>query len=288
MTPSDSTQPSEQPDTRISSPFSSEVRLSRVPELPDPLPQPEQVDFDDPVAMEAMALPPALVSAPPAAPLVLIRPPEAKPLSAYIASPMTPGQAAILDDYSSRIRIGPAANLPMICAGDSCKFYKNCPLVEAKLNLPLGQKCPVETSALDMWRQDFIQAYNVSDKHPQYALMVRLVDQMVGLEALEGRLMWWCAQDPEILKHEVVGFSQQGVPIEADRLNPMLDYILRLKDRKLKMLREMLATPRAEAEARRRLGQDPGSQTAAAASALNGAKPGFVNVTIGKPKPNNG
>lgn len=280
MTTPASMPPSEPPVTRTS-PFSSEVRTKKAPpSFPDPLPTPDVTEVT-PVTTEAtlatVELPPATMPV-----LQLVAPPAPKPLSGYIASPMTTQQAAILDDYSARIRIGPAANLPMICMGLECKFYNSCPLVEAKLNLPLGQKCPVETSALDMWRQDFLESYNVSKKHPQYALMIRLVDQMVGLEGLENRLMWHAAKDPEILKRETVGFSQQGTPIEAERLNPMLDFILRLKAAKLKMLREMLATPRAEAEARRRLGQDPGSQTAQAQAALAGNKPAFVQVSIGK------
>lgn len=282
MTTPDSTQRCDPPATR-NSPFSSQVRTKKEappPVLPDPLPTPDAA----PVPVEPTVAPPDIELPPAVLPTLQLAPTQTagKTLSGYIASPMSTEQAAILDDYSARIRIGPAANLPMICMGLECKFYNSCPLVQAKLNLPLGQACPVETSALDMWRQDFIEGYNISKKHPQYALMIRLVDQMVGLEGLENRLMWYAAKDPEILKRETVGFSQQGMAIEAERLNPMLDFILRLKAMKLKMMREMLATPRAEAEARRRLGQDPGSQTAQAAAALSGTKPAFVQVNIGK------
>lgn len=277
MTQPGSTQPYEQLGTPTS-PFSEEVRLTKRPApMPDPLPHPDaQPEEGPPPVLELPTAPPVGQT---------IRPPEAKPLSAYIADPLTAQQTQALDEFSARLRLGAAANLPMICLGIECKFHSNCPLAKAAVNLPLGQSCPVETSAIDMWRQDFLESYNVSKKHPQYALMIRLVNDMVSYEAIENRLMWKAAQDSDILKREVVGFSQQGVPIEAERLNPMLDYILRLKDRKLKALREMLATPRAEAEARRRLGQDPGSQTASATAALGGSKPaGFVKVTIGKKK----
>lgn len=230
---------------------------------PEPQPAPQK----QPEAAIVPAAPAAPAPAVPARQGLLHRDkkidlPEPKPLSGYVTAPLTSKQKAALDLAWNKLRKGAAARGPMVCQASQCVFLQHCDLAKAKVPLPKGEDCPIDLSILEAWRRDFLQFANVSPDHHNYGLIVNMIDDLVVEVMLQSRVMMNFSSDPDILRDEVIGINPEGDPIVAKRLHPGLDFLLRVNDRKLRKLREMLATPKAEVDARRKTGEDPASKTA--------------------------
>lgn len=193
-------------------------------------------------------------------------------LASYITTELTPTQKEALNKCGDKLRTGPSNAVPMLCRGLACPYVQVCPLHMNGVPLPEGKICPVEQAAVDSWRRDFITAANIPDDHPNRMLIGLLVDDIAATVAYQARIGWANAIEPEIFRDEVIGISDNGEPIVAKRLNPSIDLSNRTMGNKLKMLRELLATPRAEVEAKRKIGIDPSSQAAASMAKLNRLK----------------
>jgi hypothetical protein len=215
--------------------------------------------------------------------------PEPKQLSEYVGGDLTPEQKESLDTFSKKMRSGLSSAVPMVCRGIGCPFIEICPLQQAKIELPRNKTCPVEESVIQAWKRDFMVYSNIPDDHEQKALIYQLIEELATMVAIQTRVAWANAREPEIFRDEVIGANQQGDPIIAKRLNPSLDLLQRIGTNKLKILRELLATPRAEVEAKRKMGIDPSSQAAATMAKiakLQGAKQieaGYMRVELNGP-----
>ncbi len=196
------------------------------------------------------------------------------PLSERVGGELTPGQKDVLDRYFKKAISGMEAMSPMICRGQACVIYNSCPLREAGLNLPEGKQCPVEDSILVATRAKIIAGCGIPEEHEKRDLALMMVDEIMLTVMKQLRVAWYSSQNPEVMKETVIGVSQDGSPIYSEQLDPTMDWLLRASGAKIKMLRELLATPRAEVEARRKMGMDPSTAASAALAKINQLRAG--------------
>jgi hypothetical protein len=144
-----------------------------------------------------------------------------------------------------------------MCAGTDCPFLKNCPLFQNGVSLPTNKQCPVEQVAIRNWKQKLYDASGVGEGHPQRELIYSLIDELVGHAIMQTRVFWQASQNGKAVKEECIGVNADGEPIYTTRLDPSLDYLLRIGDKKVRILRELIATPRSQVESKKFTSSDP-------------------------------
>lgn len=232
--------------------------------------------FALPVTRRPDAAPAAIVPPPPP-PVVQGAPPKrrekaVRPLKSYLDEYLGPNhvlsaqQQAAVAHEEMKLLVGPTSRVPMLCGGLNCPFISHCPLAKNSIPLPIQRDCPVEAFAVDSWKTKFLNDLEL-DKQEHSASIVALVDDLAVEVALQTRILWKASMSPDPIMKNTVGMNFQGDPLEVSQLNPILDFLLRTHDRKLKKLRELLVTPRSKAEAGRLGFDDPASKTANAQSA---------------------
>lgn len=185
-------------------------------------------------------------------------------LGHYRGAPMTTEQQQALHRWSRKARQGPVSHLPMICKGPECPFVHQCPLVKEGVAEPIGEECPVEDHLRELWVADFLEGLGVDEAHPDFPVVQALVSDLSFDLLIQNRFAWTLANDPDPVRKEVIGINNNGSPIEVQKVNPGLEFLNRLGTKKIKLLREILATPRSKAEAGRMGWKDPGTQAASA------------------------
>lgn len=196
-----------------------------------------------------------------------------KPLSAYLdylppTQQLTPAQKAALEVEELKLLVGPTARVPLLCKGIQCPFIEHCSLAKAQVPLPLDRDCPVESFAIESWKAKFLDDIEI-DKNENSASIVALVDDLAVEVAMQTRILWRMGKEADPIQKTVMGMNHKGQPLEIQQLNPVMDYLLRVHDRKLKKLRELLVTPRAKAEAGRLGFSDPASKASSAQAAAS-------------------
>jgi hypothetical protein len=181
---------------------------------------------------------------------------------------LTVQQKANLSAFSQAMCAGHANAAPLICQGLSCPFLKNCPLYQNGVILPEGKSCPVEQVAVNGWKYKFYESAGVTDNTPNRDLIYSLLDDVVGFVIIQQRILWEAAQRGQVVREECIGLNADREPIYATRLDPSYDLFIRLTSSKMKILKELLATPKAQVEAKRYANNDPSTQAAKALAQL--------------------
>lgn len=173
-------------------------------------------------------------------------------------------------DVSSR---GYTGSLGMMCAGQKCPFISHCPLKQSNIPLPIGKLCPVESSIITIWINKHLKALGIENpEDPVHSFDMDLLYELAGQELIRWRCGIHLSDDPRLVSNQQVGATQQGEPIFADVINPVLD-VLERSGRNIFKIREALVATR---EAQVRAGQmatDPTQRSAELREkALNMAK----------------
>jgi len=163
--------------------------------------------------------------------------------------PVDKKQYDIISSFMERAQHGHQAALPMKCRGTSCKFLGMCPLYEASMKLPEGERCPVEKSVLEMWVQKTIHSLDIDPDNPEYAVDLDMVYELAGMELLRMRAAHHLHESPALVDEKIVGYSPQGQPIYDEKpAMPLL--ILERYAKVIAKLREaLLATRKSQAMA---------------------------------------
>jgi hypothetical protein len=204
----------------------------------------------------------------------------------YGHAKLTETQRKNLTKYTEDITETSVSQAPLVCRGTECPFRSNCPLFQNGVQLPIDKQCPVEQVAIAGWKRKFYESAAVPEDHPNKELIYLMIDDLVAHTVIQTRVFWQASQDGKIIKEECIGVNADGDPIYTTRLDPSLDYILRLGDRKQRLLRELLATPRSQIEAKRYTSNDPSTQAAKALAELaklQGVKKiegGFLRINL--------
>lgn len=186
-------------------------------------------------------------------------------------------KATIIAEQRKRVKAPIGGTIPLICRGLDCKFLGYCSLHKANVLLPMDKPCPLETNLAEQWRDDFLSSVDFDDGADHSATIRSIVDELVGMLILQSRVAQDTSRDASIERESDMGLSFQGQPIKTSRLYPGFDLLLRIADKRMKLLAHLLATPKARAEAGRLELNDPGSKTAAthvAAAKIRQAMPG--------------
>lgn len=161
--------------------------------------------------------------------------------------PVDTEQLKILDEFMSRARHGHQSALPMRCKGMSCAFLNHCPLYKAKLDLPVGQACPVERAMIAEWVNETLTALDIDPTKPENAVDLDMAMELAGMELIRWRAACHMADDPKLTEEKIVAYSPQGQPI-FDEKPKMSLLILERQARIIGKLREqLLATRKSQA-----------------------------------------
>lgn len=236
-----------------------------------------QVTLSDTPAKAPAQAPPAA----PDAPLATSAPPAFVPtkrrgdvpqhsiLNFLSGENVTEVQKASMKAAEDRLRYGPGSSSPMLCKGLECPFLGYCDLHKSGIMLPLDEQCPIEQYMIAQWRDNFLGSldYDIPGEHS--AAVKMLVEDMAVEMVLQSRITKEAGSDPRVERPATIGLNMKGEPIEVTKLNPGLDLLLRINSSKLKILKDLLGSPRAKAEAGRLQSNDAGSAAAAAHKAAN-------------------
>jgi len=169
--------------------------------------------------------------------------------------------------YLQRAVRGHAGALPAICQGENCPFLQHCWIRQineeagTQLPYPVGKACPQEVAVLEATIVKLAQLLGLDPGDPSSAEQMELIYELAAHELLRTRVAYYLAENPQLFSREVVGYSQQGVPIFDVKINPALLATERLSKLVAKLREQLLATPKAQAQAGKALA-DPSTKAA--------------------------
>jgi len=150
-------------------------------------------------------------------------------------------------DVSSK---GYTGSLGMICAGERCPFISHCPLKQAGIALPYKKACPVEASMVTIWINKHLRALGIENpEDPIHSFDMDLLYELAGQELIRWRCGVHLSDDPRLVSNQQVGATQQGEPIFADVINPVLDVLERAGRNIFKIREALVATREAQVKA---------------------------------------
>lgn len=166
-----------------------------------------------------------------------------------ISGPVKESSRKIISKFLDRTSRGYVGSMPMICKR-SCPFLSACPLKEAGEPLPLGARCPVEATIMQMWVSKHLAALNIKDiNSPENSFDMDLLYELAGQELIRWRCGVHISDSPALVAREQVGETLSGIPMFEDVMNPVLE-IMERAGRNISRIREaLLATRKAQIEA---------------------------------------
>lgn len=196
--------------------------------------------------------------------------PEGRSLLEYLPKSLSDEQRTKMHAAGKRIKkYQHLSKLPMICMGIQCPFARYCELVENDVDLPVGDPCPLEDFAVDCFIDEFKEHYALDDGDPQSFWVLQLMRDLAGDVVVSTRINMSMALEPAPVESTFGGIAFGGQALTVTKLQPTLDYMLRLNASKLKLIKEMLGTPKAKAEVGQLGANDPSSSTADAQARAN-------------------
>lgn len=152
---------------------------------------------------------------------------------------LTPKQADELSVVSSFIFHG-ILGVPPVCDPAKCAFALECPIATASK----GKRCPLEVQLMRSSLEQWMTSLNFLN--PKNGLHMSYLNQLVSLDIQEFRLrMRLASPDRSGLTEQVVtAISDDGTPFYETKIVPELAYVNRVSGDRIKLLRELVATPR--------------------------------------------
>lgn len=170
---------------------------------------------------------------------------------------LTDAAISSLSHYIDSTTRGYVGSLGMICRGKSCPFISSCPLNNIGASLPIGAKCPVENAMITMWLNKHLKALGIEDpSDPIHSFDMDMLYELAGQELIRWRCSVHLSDDPRLVSNQQVGATQQGEPIFADVINPVLDVMERSGKNISKIREALVATREAQIKAGQ-LASDP-------------------------------
>jgi len=171
------------------------------------------------------------------------------------------GREALVHYIDSATK-GYVGSLGMICKGPSCPFISDCPLNKIKSQLPIGEKCPVENAMVTMWLNKHLKALGIEDPNdPIHSFDMDMLYELAGQELIRWRCSVHLSDDPRLVSNQQVGATQQGEPIFADVINPVLE-VMEKAGKNISKIREALVATREAQIKAGQLATDPTERAA--------------------------
>jgi hypothetical protein len=167
-----------------------------------------------------------------------------------------------LSHYIDSASRGYVGSLGMICKGPNCPFISDCPLNNIGSSLPIGDKCPVENSMVTMWLNKHLKALGIEDPNdPIHSFDMDMLYELAGQELIRWRCSVHLSDDPRLVSNQQVGATQQGEPIFADVINPVLE-VMEKAGKNISKIREALVATREAQIKAGQLATDPTERAA--------------------------
>jgi len=164
--------------------------------------------------------------------------------------PVSPEGQLVLSRFIDGATRGYVANLGMICTGTKCAFLSACPLHAIGATLPVGKRCPVEGSLVVTWINKHLKSLGIEDPDdPVHSFDMDMLYELAGQELIRWRCSVHLSDDPRLVSNQQVGATQQGEPIFADVINPVLDVMDRAGRNIAKIREALVATREAQMKA---------------------------------------
>lgn len=175
---------------------------------------------------------------------------------------VTQADREYLSQYFDSATRGYVGSLGMVCKGPSCPFISDCPINKIKGHLPMGEKCPVETSMVTMWLNKHLKVLGIENPNdPVHSFDMDMLYELAGQELIRWRCSVHLADDPRLVSNQQVGATQQGEPIFADVINPVLEVMEKAGKNISKIRDALVATREAQVKAGQ-LASDPTERAA--------------------------
>jgi hypothetical protein len=138
----------------------------------------------------------------------------------------------------SKLKQGSLHAIPRKCIPDSCPSgFRYCPVLKAGLS-PAGYRCPVESALIEQLFWGYVDELGID---PESIVELGLVRDLVDQDIQQIRKSELLANEG-FIQENIVGMSQEGVPIFRKDLAPTVDYEDRILRRKKEIRTALLAT----------------------------------------------
>jgi len=156
----------------------------------------------------------------------------------------------VVEAFIDRTSRGSGSSLPMICNGGQCAFLEACPLHLAKSPLPVGARCPVESTLVSLWVNKHLKTLGIADiDEADYSFDMDMLYELAAQELIRYRCGIHLSKNPAIVENKIVSESFNGTPIFADVINPVLDAMEKAGRNISKIRDALLATRKAQVSA---------------------------------------
>lgn len=156
----------------------------------------------------------------------------------------------VISSFIENTTRGYVGSLGMVCKGASCPFVGACPLNKIGSKLPVGKVCPVECSIVTMWINKHLKALGIENPDdPVHSFDMDMLYELAGQELIRWRCSVHLSDNPRLVSNQQVGATQQGEPIFADVINPVLDVMEKAGKNIAKIRDALVATRQAQIKA---------------------------------------
>ena len=195
-------------------------------------------------------------------------------LDDYSDTTLTADEADRLRKHVQAASTGVQSLIPLICAGDQCKFKERCPL-HGMGKAPVGKQCIPEVELLTFFRRRFIEEYEVN---PQNMTDLIMVNELAEIEIFEMRcnISLSKVDGQDLTQQNIVGTTNAGQPYMQQVVHTAWDVKERLKIRKMKLIEALVGSRKDKwkraAALKTRDAADPSSQMSNLRSRLESMK----------------
>ncbi len=155
---------------------------------------------------------------------------------------ITEAALAELSKFANKMAHGYQASVPLVCLGEKCRYYNLCPLVKAKIELPLLDSCPVETSLFNKWVKNKTNELNVDPNDELASVDLSQIMEYAQLEIIQMRANLEMSMEPGVVTEKVIGFDANGKAITTTEINPRIGVIEKLATIKSRILDDLVGT----------------------------------------------
>lgn len=141
---------------------------------------------------------------------------------------------------------GPINTMSLICRKHQCTVKEFCPIYKLDPDkVPEGELCPVEQTIIYRMIEDYKNELEIEDED---IVDLAILKEYVMWQIYNKRAQEQLAKNPEIVKKEFIGYTENGTPIYREFLNPTFNLLEKSSKTKKKLLESLIATREAKSK----------------------------------------
>ena len=163
---------------------------------------------------------------------------------------LTSDQKLLIMQFVDMTSKGFVGNMSMTCEGLQCPYLSACPIHQVGAALPVGSRCPIESSIVILWITKHLKSLGIDNPDdPIHSFDMDMLYELAGQELIRHRCSIHLSKDPRLVTNQQIGATQQGEPIFGDVINPVLDVMERAGKNISKIREALVATREAQIKA---------------------------------------